>query len=112
MTPDDMRATAKNLVAGAVARLKASNMTDNEQIQVSVITDQVNGFVMATAADMLDSLNPNAKSKRAKQALDDYLAKNDALRKAAANAFRSHDWSEFDRITGESIGSAGTDAGG
>lgn len=111
MTPDEMRATAKSLVTGAVTRLKAATLTEAEQVQVAVITDQVNGFTLATLADVIDSLNPDAKAQRAKQLLAAYSAREDALRKAAAKGYSKHDWSDFDKlvdgIDGDTAAAAG-----
>lgn len=114
MTPDEMRATAKALVTGAVTRLKAANLTEAEQVQVAVITDQVNGFVLASLADAIESLNPDAKAKRAKQLLAEYSAREDALRKAAAKGYSKNDWSDFDKLVdgvSDDTGSGTTVAG-
>lgn len=98
MTPDDMRAKAKDLFAAAGKRLADANLGASIETQVAVTVDQTAATVMALLADISETMNPDVKAKKAKQILAESIAKNDALRKAAAKGFGKNDWSEFDRL--------------
>lgn len=108
MTPDEMRATAKQLVQGAQKRIADATLTASEQVVIAVITDQVNAFTLASLADFFELTNPDLRKARAKRILN----YNDALRKAAAVAFSKDDWSEFDKLIAAGLpidGDAGRD---
>lgn len=108
MTPDEMRATAKQLVQGAQKRITDANLTTSEQVVVSAITDQVNAFTLAALADLYEANNPDVRKARAKRILN----YNDQLRKAAAVAFSKDDWSEFDKLIAAGLPINNGDAGG
>lgn len=98
MTPDEMRAKAKELYEDSKKRLTTANLGANIEIQIAVTADQTAATMMAVLADVVETLNPDAKASRVKEYLAEMSAKNDALRKAAAKGFSKNDWSDFDRI--------------
>lgn len=103
MTPQQMRDQAKELVLGAKARLDAAELSQSERVQISVITDQVNAYTMATLAGVLESLTPYSRAAKARKIIE----QNDAIRAAAAKGFESGDWSILDGLIDGNSGGAG-----
>lgn len=107
MKPNEMRASAKALVQGALDRMAKANppLTPSEQTVISVVTDQVNAYTLMTLADIVETVNPDVKKAQVKKYVDDRLAQvkasqdeANAVRQAAAKGFSSGDYSDFDRL--------------
>lgn len=108
MTPDEMRATAKQLVQGAQKKIADANLSAAEQVVIAATTDQINAFTLASLADFFELTNPDLRKARAKRILN----YNDELRKAAAVAFSKDDWSQFDKLVAAGLPTDCGDASG
>lgn len=98
MTPDEMRTKARALYDDAKKRLTTAALGAAIETQVAVTVDQTAATILAVLADVVETLNPDAKALRAKQVLAEFAAKNDALRKAAAKGYKDNDWTDFNRL--------------
>jgi hypothetical protein len=107
MTPDEMRAKAKELVQGAQKQIAGANLSPAELVQVAAITDQVNAYTLVTFADFMEASNPDVRKARAAK----ILKWNDSVRKAAAKGYAKNDWSEFDSLVDAGLPNGG-EAGG
>lgn len=98
---DELRARAKALRADADVLLASGNsevLSKDIRQQIAVVISRVGAIVLESNADLADYLQHTAVMDESMTKRKTIMEKNDAIRRASANAYRNGDWSEFDKL--------------
>ena len=116
LVSDNLRAEAKGQREAAAVLLNSDDLNTDRKKQIAATVALTSANVFVALADLMDVLRMSRTSDPVMLKRQQLIDKNDAIRKAAADAFASGNWGNFDKLTGTSekpeSGVAGSGTGG
>jgi hypothetical protein len=94
-----LRSDAAELRANAALLIKADDLSTNIPKQIAATVGLTSANVLDGIADLSDAMRVTAPLSPLAAKREEFMTKNDAIRRAAALAQASGNWSDFDRLT-------------
>ena len=95
---EKFRERSKEMREAAAALLTSPSFTEDSKKLIAAIVGQIDADLYDALGDMLDYQVAKSSSDPKMAARKSLIAKNDAIRKAAAKGSATGDWNEFDRL--------------